>query len=256
MITRTVLTVLALAATSPADPADPVRPGPDRLPFPEGEELVYQVRSSRFGKIGQAVMRVAGTDTVRGRETLVLSFDFSAKVLLFKVSDETRSWFDPVTRQSLRYTKRERSPLGDRDERVEILPEEGSWIGGDDTFELASDEPLDELSFLYFIRTLPLHAGEVYRVHRHFDARRNPVTITVVERSAVEADIGSEDGNVMIPTIVVEMRVPDSRQENGTNLIRLHLTDDDTRVPVRIETSMPFGGALLMTLSSRTVGNP
>jgi hypothetical protein len=72
----------------------------------------------------------------------VLSFDFSAKVLLFRVSDETRSWFDPVARQSLRYTKRERSPLADRDERVEIVPEEGRWMQGDDTFPLAAEAPL------------------------------------------------------------------------------------------------------------------
>lgn len=254
MIYRTLLALIAAAATQPAGgPADPT---PDPLPFVQGEELVYQVRSSRFGKIGQAVMRVAGRDTVRGRETLVLSFNFSAKVLLFRVSDSTRSWFDPVARHSLRYTKRERSPLGDRDERVEILPEEGTWIGGEDTFDLASAEPLDELSFLYFIRTLPLHDGEVYRVHRHFDKARNPVVVTVVERSSVEADVGSADGNVQLPTIVVEMRVRDSRQEDGTSVIRLHLTDDSARVPVIIETSMPVGGALRMTLSSRTVRNP
>src|SRR5690606_26129959 len=161
MIYRTLIALVALTAAQPA--ADLTGPPPDRLPFPQGEELVYQVRSSRFGRMGHAATRVAGTDTVRGRETLVLSIGVSAQVLLCRVSDSTRSWFDPVAGHSLRYLKRERSPLGNRDERVEILPEKDVWIGGEDTFDLASAEPLDELSFLYYVRTLPLHDGEVYR---------------------------------------------------------------------------------------------
>jgi hypothetical protein len=98
------------------------------------------------------------------------------------LSDRTRSWFDPATGSSLRYSKRERSPLTDRDEQVEILPETQRWVENGGSAELATTEPLDELSFLYYVRTLPLEDGDVYRVARHFDVRRNPVTIEVLGR--------------------------------------------------------------------------
>jgi hypothetical protein len=217
-----------------------------RLPFGPGEELRFSVRSSRLGEIGEAVMKVTGPDTVRGIEAVVLAFDFSAKVLFFKASDRTRSWLDPESLRSLRFTKRERSPLSGRDENVEIFPDDQRWTAGQDTAVMPTQVPLDGLSFLYFIRTLPLEAGAVYTFDRHFDARRNPVSIAVLARDSVIDDSGLRD------VIVVEMRVPDLRQENGQGRIRLHLTDDERRIPLRLETSMPIGGTMVMTLEAHS----
>jgi hypothetical protein len=270
------------------------------VPFAPGEELVFGVRSSRFGRIGEAVMRVEGPEAVRGREAYVLSFDFAAKVLLFRISDRTRSWFDPGTLSSLRYSKEERSPVSDRDELVEIYPDDGWWVDDGERGELATSTPLDELSFLYYVRMLPLLEGDVYRIERHFDARRNPVTIAVVGRqslrespaaSAAEAvsaaaplstskpasssaaassseavppfagpaasaagsgiepasPVGEEVG-AAVKVVIVDMHVPDARQENGTTRIRLYLTDDPSRLPVRLETAMPFGGTMVLEL--------
>jgi Protein of unknown function (DUF3108) len=244
------------AALEPASDLAPL-PGvaggvtPDS-PFAPGEELVFGVRSSRFGQIGEARMRVTGPDTVRGREAYVLSFDFSAKVLLFRVSDRTRSWFDPATASSLRYSKRERSPLSDRDEEVEIYPDEQRWVEDGVAGELVTPAPLDELSFLYYVRMLPLRAGDVYRLERHFDARRNPVTITVAGRESRREAVGTAiEGTYDL--IVVDMQVPDGRQDEGTTRIRLYVTDDAAHVPVRLETGMPFGGTMVLELKARLV---
>src|SRR5688500_11580297 len=160
-------------------------PAPDQLPFGPGEQLAFSVASSRLGKIGTAVMRVS-SDTIRGRDALLLAFDFSAKVILFKASDQTRSWFDPACFSSLRYTKRERSPVTKRDENVEIFPAERRWESGSGSYASETEHPLDELSFLYYLRTLPLEDGAVYTVKRHFDPARNPVTITVLRRERLE----------------------------------------------------------------------
>jgi hypothetical protein len=51
---------------------------------------------------------------------------------------------------------------------------------------------------------------------------------------------------------VVELTVPEMRQKEGGSRIRLLLTDDRMRVPVRMQTSMPFGGTMLLELSART----
>jgi len=219
-----------------------------KLPFAPGEELTFSVRSSRLGGDGTAVMKVTA-DTARGRDVYLMAFDFNAKVLLFKASDRTRSWFDPATRSSLRYAKRERSPLGSYDEAVEIFGEEGYWRSKDGKFDCASPDPLDELSFLYFIRTLPLEDGATYGLSRHFDQARNPVRVRVVGRKVLPDT--RHEGSYR--TVLVEMRVPDSRQETGTSLLRVYLTDDEQRVPVRIESAMPIGGTMVMTLDSRMV---
>jgi Protein of unknown function (DUF3108) len=204
-----------------------------RVPFGPGEELVFKVQSSRFGTIGRAMMRVSA-DTLRGRDVYLLAFDMAAKVVLFKATDRTRSWVDAADFTTLRYTKRESSPLMKREEDVDVFPEEHRWQTPNGTFLSETHEPLDELSFLYFIRTLPLDSGAVYSFDRHFDPARNPVVISVMSR-----DTG---------VIAVEMKVKDPRQSSGVSVIRLSLTDDEYRLPLRLESAMGIGGTMTMTL--------
>lgn len=184
-----------------------------------GEEIVYTVHSSRFGNIGKAVMRV-DLDTVQGVSAYRLSFDFSARIALFNVSDQTRSWLDAGTLTTLRYAKHEKSPLGGRHEDV--------TVGSD----AASDLPLDELSFIYFIRALDLSPGESVVVHRHFDQRRNPVRVKALAAS------------------YYEMTVPDARQAKGSSTLRFLISTDGERLPLRIESVMPVGGKITMTMQS------
>jgi hypothetical protein len=204
-----------------------------RFPFGPGEELVFNVQSSRFGNVGKASMRVTA-DTLRGRDVYLFAFDMSAKVVLFKAKDRTRSWVDPTEFTTLRYTKHESSPLMKRVEDVDVFPEEHRWQTAAGTFLSETHEPLDELSFLYFIRTLPLDSGAVYSLDRHFDPARNPVVVSVMSR-----DTG---------VVIVEMKVKDPRQSTGVGLIRLSLTDDEYRLPLRMESTMGVGGTMTMTL--------
>jgi hypothetical protein len=51
-------------------------------------------------------------------------------------------------------------------------------------------------------------------------------------------------------TIAVEMRVRDSRRYRGEGVIRINLSDDAMRIPVRIESAMPVLGTAVMTLQS------
>lgn len=213
---------------------------PARLAVRPGEELTYTVSSARLGSMGKAVFRVQTTD-FNGREAYQLSFDFSARVALFKVSDHTRSWICAESMSMLRYTKEERSPLGKHNEDVTVDPLLGQWADGTTRAPLASINPLDELSFIYFVRSLDLPVGDSITVRRHFDVRRNPVQIAAVARQNV---VGRD-------VVVYEMRVPDTRQKKGFSLLRFFISDDAARVPVRIESSMPVAGQVTMTLDPK-----
>ncbi len=222
---------------------------PAPVPFGIGEELVYRASSTRFGKLGTGVMSVAGPEEVRGARTYLLRFDFRGKVGPAVVNDRTRSWLDPERMASLRYTKTERSPVTRRDEDVTMDPAARRWEsarGGHGA--MASAQPLDELSFLFFVRTLPLADGASYDLARHFDARRNPVRLRVVRRARVTVPAGSFD------VVEVEMRVKDPGRFGGEGVIRMHLTDDARRIPVRIDSSMPFVGGVALSLESHTPG--
>lgn len=215
------------------------------LPFRVGEKLSYRVSVSNMGTVGSGSMWIEGPVDIRGVSTWLLRFDFSAGLGPMKAVDRTSSWLDPVRMAAQRYIKHEKHVLSRREERVEIFAADRRWSGSNGESGMSpSSDPLDELSFIYFIRTLPLTADTAYILNRHFDPARSPTTVRVVRREIVKTPAGR------FATILVEMRVRDSRRYKGEGVIRINLSDDAMRIPVRIESAMPVVGTAVMTLSS------
>jgi hypothetical protein len=52
--------------------------------------------------------------------------------------------------------------------------------------------------------------------------------------------------------VLVEMRVKDPRRYRGEGVIRIHLSDDRCRLPLRIESRMPVVGTAVLSLESHT----
>jgi hypothetical protein len=215
------------------------------LPFSVGERLTYEVRVSKGDKIGSATMWIEGPVDVRGTSTYVLRFDSRIKIAFLSAVSRSSSWFDPLRRSSLRFFKHEQNPLTSHDESVNLFPDDKRWTSATgESGQSLSDVPLDELSFMYFIRTLPMTPGATYRFDRHFDVARNPTTITVVRREVIPTPMGE------LKTFLVEMRVHDPAHYKGEGLIRINITDDDCRMPARIMTTMPVVGTATLSIES------
>ena len=238
---------LAVAAFAFTDATASAEQSHDTLPFTIGERLDYRVRVPKMRASGRGAMWVEGPVDLRGTMTYLLRFDMKAGFGPFKGVDRTQSWLDRDRMISLRYAKHESHPLSRHDEEVDLFPEERRWDAGrDGAGESATDAPLDELSFLYFLRTLPLVPDTTFEFNRHFDAERNPTTVYVVGRETLVTAAGTFE------TLVVEMRVKDPRRYRGDGVIRIHLTDDKCRLPVRIESTMPVVGTTELTLESHS----
>ena len=218
------------------------------LPFDIGERLRYRVTLGRLGNVGEGEMSVDGPEAVRGTETLILRSQVSARVGFVKTTERAESWIDPTRMTALRYFKRtQRALTRDDEQHVELFPEQRRWEDQHGhSGESPTSTPLDELSFIYYLRTLPLDTDTTDSMVRHYDAARNPVAVRVVGRDTLRTGAGT------FATIVVEMRVKDSRRYGGEGVIRLHLSDDTFRYPVRIESSIPVLGATVLTLESVT----
>lgn len=242
MVTRLTVAMLVLGAIGAQ--ACPGQTAPLQQPFRVGETLNYRAKIGTFAG-GAGEMRVDRVVAVRGRDTYLLQFNFKGGAGPIRMEGNSSSWLDPETMTAMRFHKQERSPLGTSTERVEIFPAQGIWRNEDgQEGRMATRLPLDELSFLYYIRTLPLTAGASYGAERHFDTSRNPVVITVTGRERVRVPAGEFE------TIVVEMRVPEGPHVSEGSVIRLYLTDDAWRVPVRIESSVRILGRVVFQLES------
>lgn len=237
---RTTLAVL-LALMLPAPAAD----AQDRVP---AESLVLRARSSRFGTMGQATMWTQGAE-LRGVPVALARFEFRTRVALLTVEERSASWMEGSTAdglRTLRYVTHERNPLGGTNAEIDVRPGERTWSARDGrSGTLLTGSPLDELSFIYLVRLLSLDVdGQALEVHRHYDGSRNPVRITRTGRDTIETVTGR------FRVVRIEMRVRDPRRYKGEGVIRLDLSDDACRLPVRIRSTVPLAGTSTLTLES------
>ena len=217
------------------------------LPFLSGERLSFRIRVDKFGSSGHGTFSVEGPTELRGTSTLLLRSDIQVGVGPIKASDVSESWLDTSRMTALRYTKQERHFLARKDERVDMFGDEQRWETSHGVHGTSlTDAPLDELSFIYFVRTLPLDGNTSLSINRHYDALRNPVALRVLGRETTRTPAG------VFQTIVVEMRVRDPERYGGEGVIRFFLSDDRARLPVRIESTIPRVGRAVFLLESYT----
>lgn len=248
MIRRVAFCVSVLAAALLVLSARATGQDPATLPFALGERFTYAVKVAKIGATGHGAMWIAGPEVVRGTETYVLHFNSQAGLGPFRASDKTTSWIDPQRMAALRFSKVEHHLFASHTDEIEIYPTQRRWNAADSTCgDTPTDSPLDELSFIYFIRTLPLADDSVYVVERHFDVQRNPTTIRVLGHEEIETKAGT------FQTLKVEMRVKDPRHYQGEGTILFNFSDDARRIPVRIESSVPVYGKTVLTLEA--IGN-
>lgn len=211
-------------------------PGFAPVPFAAGERLAYDVH---FGplKVGTGSMEVTGVDTVRGRAAYHTTFRISGAIPLYRVDDAFESWFATDDLSSLRFHQDRTEGDKERQHRYEIFPERRTYTDlTDDKGEQPSvANPLDDGSFVYFVRTVPLEVGRTYEFQRYFKPDRNPVTIKVVRRERVTVPAGTFDAVVIQPVIKTKgVFSEDGRAE-------LWISDDERRLIVQMKSQLTFG---------------
>jgi hypothetical protein len=218
-----------------------------RVPYGVGEKLEYDVKFGRV-RVGSGSMEVVGTEIVRGRDAWHTVFQVRAGNIFYRVNDQFDSWIDRATGNSLRFTQNLNEGRRDVERRFEIYPERSAFIEQGDTLEKSVRQPLDDGSFLYFLRTIPLVVGETYTFDRYFRPDRNPVTIRVLRRERVRVPAGEFDAIVVQPIIKTRgIFSEDGRAE-------VWLSDDANRIMLQMKSGLSFGSINLFLTSYRPKG--
>ncbi|MDF1504558.1 DUF3108 domain-containing protein [Roseisolibacter sp. H3M3-2] len=223
----------AQGAPALAAPRD-VRAAIAALPFGVGERLEYDAKVGPF-KAGRGHMEVVAVEDVRGHETLHLAMHVSGGALGWKVRYQLDSWVEPRTFSSLRHTQDNREGSTPRTRAYEIFPERGFFTEADGDTAATAAQPLDDASFLYFVRTVPLVVGETYTFDRYFRPDRNPVRVTVVRKERVKVPAGEFETIVLRPVVRTKGLLSEAARTE------VWLTDDPRRMLVKMETALKFG---------------
>jgi hypothetical protein len=204
-----------------------------RMPFHVGEKLSYQAKVN-FLSAGSASMNVEDIEEIRGHATYHTVFDVHGHVLFFHVDDHYESWFDTTTLISLHHTQHIDEGRRHDDNTYDFYPEHRDYVRNGQEKPGVAD-PLDEGSFIYFLRSLTLEVGKTYTLNRYYDLSRNPITIQVERREHVTVPAGDFDAIVVHP--VIKSRGLFSERGDA----EVWLTDDSAHTLVRLKSKLPFG---------------
>ncbi|HEX6597775.1 MAG TPA: DUF3108 domain-containing protein [Gemmatimonadaceae bacterium] len=239
-----ILTLGVLGGVVPLDAQDDAGPYLP-VPYGVGERLEYDVKFGHI-KVGSGSMEVAGIQEVRGRETWHTVFTVKGGTFFYRVNDRYESWIDRRTGNSLRFSQDLSEGRRDVERDFEILPEQSAYIeGAGSKTQPSVRNPLDDGSFLYFLRTIPLAVGETYTFNRYFRPDRNPVTIKVLRRERISVPAGEFDAIVVQPII----KTKGIFSENGH--AEVWLSDDNNRIMLQMKSGLSFGSLNLYLRSYR-----
>jgi uncharacterized protein DUF3108 len=234
MARQRLLVALGLALLTPPpeltaqSDGDARASGRASVPFGVGERLDYEVRLSGL-RVGGGFMEVSKMESIRGREAWHTSFGIKGGIAFYRVNDRYESWFDTHSLASLRYHQEIDEGSYERESQFEIYPERRVFVDAKGAEQPTAEDPLDDGSFLYFLRTIPLEVGKEYTFERYFRLDRNPVRIKVLRRERVSVPAGTFDAVVVQPII----KTKGIFSENGR--AEVWLSDDEHRIMLQMK---------------------
>ena len=199
-------------------------------PFTVGETLRYDAKLGYF-PVGTATVSVSKRTRERGVDSYVFTLAGQGGPPGWRVRYDLTSWTDSKRFNSLRFHRRLMQRGTGEEHQYVISPDSsryrevgvpGEWVSPPD--------PLDELAFLYFLRTAPLELGQSYSYSRYFRTGYNPVQVKVAAaREAVTLPDGKSVSSIPVEVTARGM------------IMKVWFTDDTRRLPVQLELPMPFG---------------
>ena len=200
-----------------------------------------------FLGVGSAVLEVRGLDAVRGTPAVHVTFTVKGGIRIYRVNDAYESWFDPATYSTLRAVQNIDEGSYDRERDFEFFPDRKTFKENDKPEAPTVADPLDEASFLFFLRSIPLEVGQTYEFARYFRPEKNPVRVVVVRKEPVKVPAGQFN------TIVVRPVIKTSGIFGEGGRAEVWFTDDSTRTLVQLKSQLKFG-SLNLYLRSRRPG--
>jgi hypothetical protein len=218
------------------------------VPFGPGEQAVYQVKLGGVS-VGSGRMEVLGMEMVNGKQTYHTTLSVSGGIPLARVNDRFDSWIDVQGLFSRRFKQDQKEIRFERRRTYDFFPEDRTFRRENgETGTIPTSTPLDDVSFLFYARTLPLRVGDTYTIPRYFQADGNPVVIEVVRKQVVTVPAGR------FQTIVVRPVIKTKGLFGEGGEAEVFFSDDDRRIMVHLRSKVPVIGSLTMQLRSYREG--
>ena len=212
------------------------------------EDAQFEVKLG-FLSVGTGQLTVFAYDTVDGHPTFHSILAITGGFGPAKVRDRFESWGDAVSWRnsrdvfSRRYVQDVHEVNYRRNTSYDIFPERGEWVKDDGTKgRISDDKPLDDLTMLFFARSLPLKVGDTYSIPRYFIAEGNPVVLRVLRREVITVPAGT------FQTVVVQPTIKTSGLFSEGGQAELYFTDDRFHSLIQLKSKVSAIGSLTLRL--------
>jgi hypothetical protein len=233
-------------------PAAGVKTGQTRPPLAASfrEKLLYDISWAGI-HVGQATLEASneGGDmriTSRVRSAAVIS-------LLYKVEDFSESHVVNGLPAHFRIRQHEGKYRSDKDTVFDSTDGRITFYnyrnGSMEEHAIKGGLPWDVLSGFYYLRTVPLVEGKTVLVDIFDSGKFLKVAVNVIRKEKVEVR-----GVGQVEAVMVRLLLQSDGLFKSQGDVNIWLTDDDRRIPVRVQTKVPIG-SVTAELSSMERGS-
>lgn len=256
---------IAGAAAQEAKPSPPrsvtlldgtaVTPGP--APFRDGEELIYRLQGPLGVTLGTAAM-IVEPGTWEGRPALHLRSSLAGAALGMRASGESESWIHPEELWSYGFvTESDTSNIDDRQVwtldyakglaiRERVRTKDGVTKNTRIEKALSKTHVQDASSMLYFFRAFPVTVGSKLQSDVYTSKKLWSLTVKIPAKETVKTPAGKFSCLRVVP----EASHEGVKRSDGNVVI--WVTDDERKMPVKVQMQMKLGAATAVLLEDRT----
>ncbi len=223
--------------------------------FDVGERLVFDI-SYGFVTAGQAVMVIPGYKYVGGKKSYEINtYAVSTEAFdnIFKVRDKYSTFVDVDGIYPHRFEQHVREGKYSKDYEAFFDQDELTAETDDGTKYKIPKYVHDILSAFYYVRTLDLaqyHKGDKISLQNFYDGKIHPLDVMVLGRQRIEVEAGTFD------CIVVEPMVVQGGLFQNEGSIKVWLTNDANKMPVKVSTKVLVGSIDVTLTKYQGLKNP
>ncbi len=207
--------------------------------FGVGERLVFDV-SYGFITAGEAVMSIPGYDTLSGRPCFHVMFTVNSLPSfswIYRVQDRYETFIDVGTLAPWRFEQHIREGSYTRDFTADFNQIKHVAVTSEGTYPIPTYVH-DIMSAFYFTRTLDFSAskpGDRIMLSNFYKDKSYDLAVKFLGQQELEVEAGT------FKTIVVEPLIQEGGLFKSEGRIVIWLTDDERKVPVRVNTKVLIG---------------
>jgi hypothetical protein len=223
--------------------------------FDVGERLVFDINYG-FVTAGQAVMVIPGYKYVGGRKVYEINtYAVSTPTFdnVFKVRDKYSTFLDVQGIFPHRFEQHVHEGSFNKDYDAFFDQDDLTAESNDGTKCKIPKYVNDILSAFYYVRTLDLtqyHKGDKISLQNFYDGKIHPLDVMILGRQRIEVEAGTFD------CIVVEPMVVEGGLFKNEGSIKLWLTNDANKMPVKVSTKVVVGSIDVSLTKYQGLKNP